>query len=246
MMADLIRRRIDTFWGYGSLDALVWFVGMEERFDLAAGEEKLWKQFEYADSNMQKGMLDVDRSRISDWGYFPNMSPFLPDAGLQRTWRMPIALFLYLRDAVRPTESKVLEFQRNILADGKLKEASTLELSSLPAPSTNDWSLYERHHIPGLESRAKYCRTFLLKRANQLRELVQKHAPRLVIMYGTSYLRLWDTVTGGSFQDPVTMPNKIAKTYFSHNSTTSFCLIPQRYFARDSMYKYADFIRERI
>ena len=72
MMADLIRRRIDTFWGYGSIGAPVWFVGMEERFDLVAGEEKLWKQFEYADSNMQKGMLDVDRSRISDWGYFPS------------------------------------------------------------------------------------------------------------------------------------------------------------------------------
>ena len=37
----LIKRRIENFWGYGSFEAPVWFVGMEEGRDPKANEDDL-------------------------------------------------------------------------------------------------------------------------------------------------------------------------------------------------------------
>ena len=49
---ELIQNRIDNFWGYGSLDAPVWFIGIEERFDKEKfGVEMLEEQFKYAEDN---------------------------------------------------------------------------------------------------------------------------------------------------------------------------------------------------
>ncbi len=186
----ILQNRIKNFWGYGNLESPVWFVGMEERFDYKKeGIEMLEQQFLYADAHTVKNMLNADRSRVSEWKHLANMEPFIPDIKreLQKTWRLPIALYLYLHNSTRPTRNEILKFQRWMLADKSKERVATLELSPLPAPSTNDddWSLlYSRYRIHGLESRRLYEKSYLPERADKLKELVKEYAPRLIIFYG--------------------------------------------------------------
>ena len=153
---DLIHDRINSFWGYGILESPVWLVGIEEKFDdKKLSIDMLEQQFNYARKYMRNGMINADRSRIFEWKHLANMEPFLPSGAPQRTWRLPVALYLYFQKNIQPTEKDILEFQRNILADGNVKEVATLELSPLPAFSTNDW-FYDKYEIPELKSRREY------------------------------------------------------------------------------------------
>src|SRR3989338_1589720 len=75
--SDLIQRRIEMFWGYGSLDAPVWVVGMEEGFritsDVVADRRMLERQFLLPTVN---GMFDASRPILRD-GKAPNEDEIL-------------------------------------------------------------------------------------------------------------------------------------------------------------------------
>ena len=251
MNKELIQNRIDNFWGYGSLDAPVWFVGIEERFDKEKfGVEMLEEQFKYAEANIDNGILDASRSKISEWKHLANMEPFLPYGKPQSTWRLPIALYLYFSNKTYPTKESILDFQRNVLADGDKKEVATIELSSLPAFSTNDWSFYDKYEILELRSRKEYERYYLPRRAEQLGELVKLHKPKLVIFYSSnksSHLPRWREVIGDELET-VTDHDKRLAMYFAQTVDTSFCVIPQPTagVSYDELYEYADRVKDRI
>lgn len=245
---ELIEGRLQKFWGYGNLDAPVWFVGMDERLDPLEGQEMLEKQFRYAEGNMIDGMLGANRSRANEWKHLANMGPFLPGAELQATWKYPIALYLYLRSRVRLSVDervKVLrEYQIKMLADADKKETATLELSPLPCPSTReeDW-LYGDYDVKGLSSRKEYEKNYLHNRALRLRELIQGHTPKLVIFYSMGYLPHWEEVMG------VRLQKITRRTLFAGTQDTAFCIIPnggQSGLSYNELYEYADEIRGRI
>jgi len=247
---DILQNRIKNFWGYGSLESPVWFVGIEERFDnKKLGIEMLEQQFFYAHEHMQNGMLNTDRSHVSEWKYLANMEPFLPNGKSQKTWRLPINLYLYFRDKISPSNDSILEFQRNILADGDKKEVATLELSPLPAFSTDDW-FYNKYEIPELKSRKEYQKYYLPKRAEQLRELIKKYTPKLIIFYSSNkntHLPRWTEAIGKELEI-MTDSNKRLAMYFARIPTTSFCVIPQPTagVSYNDLYEYADRVKDRI
>ena len=245
---DLVLNRINNFWGYGSLDALVWFVGMDERFDPSENQEMLEKQFRYAEDNMKDGMLDASRSKVNEWKHLANMGPFLPEAELQTTWKYPIALYLYLRSDVALTiddrKYVIKEYQKNILADANKKETATLEFSPLPCPSTKieDWP-YSDYGMTELSSREEYERNYLQKRACGLKELIRIHKPKLVIFYSIKYLPYWEEIIG-------VRPQQITRrTLFTKDKDTAFCIIPnggQSGLSYNELYEYADKVKDRI
>lgn len=241
----LLQNRIKNFWGYGSLEAPVWFIGMDERFDPSESKEMLEEQFRYAEDNIIGGMLNASRSKLNEWKHLANMGPFLPGGVLQATWKYPIALYLYLQSGISLTIDErggvIKEYQRNILADADKKETATLELSPLPCPSTKeeDW-LYGDSGLAILSSRKEYEKKCLPGRAEDLKKLIQIHKPQLIIFYSMKYLNYWEKVIGE-------MPRIITdRTRFASNKDTAFCVIPnggQSGLSYKELYEFADRIK---
>ncbi|KKW11627.1 MAG: hypothetical protein UY50_C0009G0013 [Parcubacteria group bacterium GW2011_GWA2_49_9] len=241
MTAKDLNDRINNFWGYGSLESPTWLVGMEEGFcvtsDTAADRKMLERQFLLPTAN---GMFDASRPIDKDICDLTNLSPFLPNAKLQRTWEFPITLYMFLRKGKVSHGDEVVDFQRSTLADGKKNEVATLELMPLPSPSTSAW-LYG--DIQGFETRKSYLKAYKRARAHGLRELVEKYSPKLVIFYSVGYLRDWEVVNGKMFEEVM------HQMYFSKTEKTSLCVIPQpRYLPRayERLYEYAEKIKGRI
>ena len=237
---DLLQRRIDMFWGYGSLESPVWLVGMEEGFrsiNAESDKKMLERQFLLPTVN---GMFDASRPISRDVCDLTNLSPFLPNAKIQPTWKFPITLYLFLQSGRILNENEILDFQRSILADGGKNEVATVELMSLPSPGISSW-LYS--DIPGFETRKSYFKTYRKSRVQGLKELVQKYSPRLVIFYSLTYLREWTEVIGE-------MPEEIThQMYFSKTDKTAFCIIPQPQYlphAYERLYKFADIIKKKL
>ena len=247
---DLLQNRINNFWGYGSLESPVWLVGMEEGFrsvDAESDKKMLERQFALP---TVVGMVDASRPIDPNFRDLTNLSPFLPNAGPrpQQTWKFPIMLYLFLRDKKYPNEDKILDFQRFILADGKKKEASTIELSPLPSPNINSWLFT---NVAGFETRKSYESTYQKQRSKGLRGLVQKYSPtlKLVIFYSANkktHLPIWAEAIGKA---PDELTEITHQMYFEKINKTSFCIIPQNH--RGSMtparlYEYAEKIKDKI
>ena len=239
--SDILQNRIKNFWGYGSLESPVWLVGMEEGFrstsDIGVDRKMLERQFLLP---MANGMFDASRPVDSDICDLTNLSPFLPNATTQATWKFPIALLLFLKNGRIPYKEEILDFQRFILADGKKNEAATIELMPLPSPRTSDW-LYG--DIAGFETREFYLNTYRGPRSKGLRDLVQKYSPKLVIFYSVGYLSDWAEVIGK-------MPEEIThQMYFAKTEKTAFCVIPQAAsfgMSYDRLYEYAEKIKVKL
>ncbi len=212
---DLIKNRIENFWGYGSLDASVWFVGMEEGVG-TGDEEELEQRFVAADG---KQTADIRR----DLGHLPQfMKWFRTGAGPQTSWKYPISLYLYLKNHRIPSKEEVCEHQIQVLGDTLLKETATIELMPLPSRNIREESwLYANSGVEGLETRSQYLTTYKGTRVRALKALLQDHAPKLVIFYSVGYLKEWQDIIG------IELQNIASQMYFAQSAKTSFCIIPQ-------------------
>jgi hypothetical protein len=234
----LIQKRIKNFWGYGSLDAPTWFVGMEEGLESDATLPHLAERFQVADgkptTDMRRGMENV----------YGHNRWFKANAAIQPTWKYPIALYLYLKLGRTPTKEEIRDHQAFVLGDSDAKETMTVELMPLPSNKAHErtW-LYGTFGIPGLSTRAEYLATYKPERVRKLHELVRTHQPKLVIFYSLTYLPDWAAVIGE-------MPEELTPgMHFAHANGTSFCIIPQSAsfgmsYAR--LYAFAEKVRERL
>jgi hypothetical protein len=74
-----------------------------------------------------------------------------------------------------------------------------LELLPLPNRSLAGWGYSDsRFHraLPEMASRRLYQAAWLPERAAKLRELIEAHRPRAVLMYGLGYRTTWEAVCG--------------------------------------------------
>jgi hypothetical protein len=118
--ADLVRRRIANFWGYGSFEATAWFIGMEEGL---GPETELEERFRVADG---KATIDMrrDMTRVPQ-----HMRWFQPPAPpVQQNWKYPIALFLFLRNGKSPSPEEIRAYQLDVLGDIDRKDSCVVEL----------------------------------------------------------------------------------------------------------------------
>lgn len=214
--SDLIQRRLDRFWGYGSFEAPVWFVGMEEGLGKGREANELEARLLAADG---KAMIDMRRDMV----LVPDHSRFFRDsAPIQASWKYPIALYLYLKSQKEPSSGEIRDYQAHRLGDSELKSDATIELMPLPSHKANeDTWLYANYAIPGLGSRKEYLNTYKPKRTRELSRLIKIHSPRLVVFYSLTYLPDWIEVMGETPKEVV------RQMYFAKNCKTSFCVIPQ-------------------
>jgi|GEM_PF-2224114 len=231
---DIIQSRINNFWGYGSLEAPVWFVGMEEGFDTNADVSQLRARFEAAD-----GRHTVDIRRGME-GATDHMRWFHPNAPVQSTWKFPIALFLYLTRRQIPTLDEIRAYQIGRLGDVSLKETACIELMPLPSNKANasTW-LYSSVGISSLVSRNEYLKTYKPERMRKLAALVREYRPSLVIFYSLTYLDDWKTIIG---VEPACLTKGM---YAVESNGTLFCIIPQSVsfgMSYQRLYAFADLL----
>jgi hypothetical protein len=191
MNGDLLKRYVETFYGYGNYGGDWWLVGMEEgggdNADEVERRLRLW------DERGRRELEDVAAFAFSD----SHAKWFTGRPPLQPTWRKLIRLVLSAGG--RSTDAgSIRSYQRDRLArpDG---ETCLLELMPLPSPSTAHWIYGEYSDRPELASRECYNRCVAPARILHLRQRIAEHGPKVVVFYGRSYRESWEHVTGGAF-----------------------------------------------
>jgi hypothetical protein len=237
LTSNLIQNRIKNFWGYGSLDAPVWYVGMEEGLGPTTDTEELDIRFKAADG---KTTVDMRKDMSHLVGH---MKWFHKDSPIQATWKYPIALYLYLKNHKIPSQQEIREHQGLILGDKIKKESTTIELMPLPSQKAHEstW-LYKKYGVSGLNSRKEYLDTYKSKRVKELKNLIEKRSPKLVIFYSIGYLPEWTEIIGQK-------PKEITKQmYYIKKGETSFYILPQGAsfgMSYKRLYEFADKIKNR-
>ena len=158
------------FIGYGTLDADIWFLGMEEA---GGGEENIrarlnFKQVE--DNAEAHKMLGITKHH---WG----------KRTIQRTWRGMCYIMLCLEDIESTTEN-IRNYQAEKL--GRFDGNTLLyELMPIPKPSIIKWGYEEL--LPQFTSREDYYAKVKSYRIKLLKDLVAQHQPKAIIAYGKGY-----------------------------------------------------------
>lgn len=213
--AAMLERRIANFWGYGSLSSPVWIVGMEEGMGNAKYDE-LFKRLLAADG---KQTIDVRKDMKDIPGHMRFYDPGRPIG--QASLRYPIALYLRIKNGLMPNPLDVRAYQTQVAGDADRPDSAILELMPLPAKSTSedDWP-YATYKVSGLETRAAYLAKYKTARVEQLRDLLGKHQPELVIFYSLQYKDEWTKAMG---VEPQSLTDDF---YAAQSGSSTFCIMP--------------------
>ena len=176
---------------------------------------KLIKRFE---QTAQGEVFDICHDMGDDADH---MAWFKEGAATQPTYRKLIYLLLYFQNKKEPTLEDIREYQINHFGRKKSDHA-VLELMPLPARSLNvkDW-VYASSGIEGLESRREYVKKYKPERVKRLRELIQKHKPKLVIFYSMGYLKDWKEAVEPLFANVID-----GKLYIAKDDSTLYAIVP--------------------
>jgi hypothetical protein len=243
--SDLIERRINNFWGYGSLDAPVWLVGMEEGLGDTDNEE-LEARFRATNG---KTTVDI---RLDMKNVPGHMKWFQPQAQPQFTWKYPIALYLYMKDGNPPSPTEILTCQIHSFGDVDLKQTAVLELMPLPEGSKGSPDTWRYHDY--VDRKTYLGRVYKNNRANQLKNMIEKYRPQLVILYSLTLRPQWSIIIGAPVEEgEVTY----GMYFFNQTNRAAFCVIPhsnqranpERSIPRMSyerLYEYAALIKPKV
>ena len=234
----LIQRRIEMFWGYGSLKSPVWFVGMEEGLGFNTSEEQLEARFLATDGKTTVDMRR-DMMQVQD-----HIKCVMNSPRIQPTWKYPIAICLYLKNRRVPLKEEIRNYQEFILGDNIRKQDAVIELMPLPSNKAHEsaW-IYGKYGISGLNSRKEYIAIYKTKRVNELSSLIKNYSPKLVIFHSLGYFSDWTQVAGVKFEE------MSSQMYFAENGDTAFCVIPQGSsfgMSYHRLYKFAEIISQKV
>lgn len=228
----LIEERIKNFWGYGSLEATTWFVGMEEGLDANATKEQLMARFKSAHG---KATVDMrrDMQEVKD-----HIKWFHSDSDIQPSWKYLIALYLYIKNRKKPTKEDIRKYQSTSIGDDVLKETVAIELMPLPSnkAAQSTWK-YSDVDVVGLTTRDEYLKTHKPARVKKLAEMLKRYKPKYAIFYSITYFEDWVNVIGVT-------PTEVTKgMYIAKVDETLCCIIPQSVafgMSYDRVYEFAE------
>ncbi|MEH1886716.1 hypothetical protein [Nostoc sp.] len=179
---ELLKERVDAFYGYGNYEGHYWFIGMEERGEDFQDIEKrinIWSN---------RGKCEIDD--VAE--YHIDMETW--DARIQPTWNKLIRIVLSAKGTGNIDIEDVRKYQINELAR-KYKETCLLELLPLPSPSLKHWVYGEYSKLTFLSNRDTYENYCLEKRINHISQTIKEHQPKTVVFYGTGYEYSWRRIT---------------------------------------------------
>lgn len=183
------------FWGYGTFEAPIWLIGMEE----ACGKKDLPKRISAWQRRGERPLEDAAdyHAEIGHPEYFQN------GAKLQRTWSKLIKTYLAAYK-VETTIGNTRKFQIESLgrSDQSVNRTCLIELMPLPSPSTKKWLIKDYTALTYLQRRKDYFNQVAPKRVLGLRKLISEFNPKAVIFYGSGYRPQWEKISGQLSKHP--------------------------------------------
>jgi hypothetical protein len=179
---------MSRFFGYGTWDAPLWFIGMEEGGGTSESEisSRLTKWSERGRKELEDLVSYSAELGITQW--------FGPAARLQPTWRS-LARVLLGYEGIDETRKSLIQAQCARLGS-EHGGAALLELLPLPSPGIRDWHYGGMTDLSLLHDRATYTTQLLPLRAERLNERIRARQPRVVVCYGLAYRQAWERVAG--------------------------------------------------
>jgi len=169
----LTDEQLDTllnFVGYGTLNADVWFLGMEEA---GGGEENIRTRLKFQtveDCAEAHKLLGITKHH---W----------EKRVIQRTWRGMCYIMLQL-EGKEPTRTNIRNYQAEKL--GRFGGNTLLtELMPIPKPKISRWGYEEL--IPQFSSGKEYYQRVKPRRIKHLQRLLAQYKPSVVIGYGKGF-----------------------------------------------------------
>lgn len=188
---------IDHYYGYGSWEAKMWFVGYEEGGGDLPEEvaEKLEYFYTEHRSSTHATLCDIRsvyrhvafRAEGPKSGVYANRYEyrFGPKAIQHGVWKNLTAFVYGYHDEPLPD---LLEYQKHLFASADEKREALIQLYPLPSPHNHSWyySWLDLPQFPFLKSRVQYEQHVYAKRIRGILENIQKYKPGVVLMYGMS------------------------------------------------------------
>lgn len=196
---------MDNFYGYGSWDARIWFVGYEE----GGGDlpEEVADKVNYFNRVHNSGtpalcdIRDLYRNVAFDIqgpksGLFTNLFEYRFDTNaiLHGTWKNLIAFAHGYRSKKLPD---LLDYQKKSFAVPSKNSEALIKLYPLPSPHNHAWyySWLDMPRMPFLKSRGLYEEHMYPNRIQRILENMTTFKPEVVLMYGMNNInRLKQTI----------------------------------------------------
>lgn len=190
---ELLKKRVDTFYGYGNYQGKYWFIGMEEAggdFENLKNRINIWST---------RAKDEIDKYEIDDLAEYHEAigypESFQEGAKLDvPVWRAIIRILLSAKGREDITLEDVRHYQIQELGR-KSKETCLLELFPLPSPSLQDWIYSQHSQLYFLENRQTYESYCVEKRINHISHRIKEYQPRVVVFYGMAYEYSWRKIT---------------------------------------------------
>ncbi len=215
---ELLAEYAECRLGYGSLDAPVWFVGMEEGGGGDLAEVRLRLQT-WAKLNRQP--LDDLRAYHLALGFPSVRAYFTEQVRLQRTWSSLLRVLAGTKQQERTTDQLRQEQAHRLGRHGG--ETCLLELLPLPSPGSATWNYSAWSTLQRLASRSTYEAHYAPRRVDALRRLITQHQPALVCFYGLTHAAWWRQVVGGDLRE-ISLPTN-RRGFVGQSGATAYLLI---------------------
>ncbi|HKL55527.1 MAG TPA: hypothetical protein VJ893_05375 [Roseovarius sp.] len=235
--SGILSRFIDLFWGYGSFEAPIWMVGMEE----SCGEEDFPKRINAWHTRGERQLDDAKEYHEE----IEAPKHFKEGANLQRTWLKLIKTYLAAYGH-RTDTGDTRRFQIKSLGrvEAVLLPTCFIELMPLPSPSTGDWWVSDYTDLDYLQTRKAYMAKVADERAKKLRKLVAEHRPVAVLFYGSTLRKHWERVSGTLERHPAH-----DKLFHKESDGTQFLMMPHPVYpgvTNADYIKVGELLRNRI
>jgi hypothetical protein len=191
---------INNFYGYGSWDAGIWFIGYEEGGGDSPEEvaEKLSYFYDVHRSNTSAALCDlrelyrhvafrVDGPRAEKFANL-NDHRFGSQATLHGSWKNLIGFVHGYRNAILPD---LLAYQKNAFASTSVANEALIQLYPLPGHN-HAWyyAWLNLPQFPFLKSRRLYQDHVYPARMNTILQNIKAYKPQVVLMYGMNDINL--------------------------------------------------------
>jgi len=200
--SELLTDYAHQFYGFGTWNAKVWFVGIEEtggeNLDEIHSRLRVWD--ERGKKPLENAPIFYPASGVKNWHG--------TDATIQPTWKQLIRMLLLARGE-RDTAGAILDYQRAEWGSTG-SQTCVVDLLPLPSPTPADWTYHNWSPLGWLSDRTLYLKELKTKRMTHLKERVAEQRPKVVIFHGTtlpsgtSLLPIWIQIAGrGRFQQAI-------------------------------------------
>lgn len=178
------------FYGYGDLDAPLWFIGMEEHGGKSADDV----------SKRIRTWQTRGRSRLEDLEKYHNeiFEGGFSSITKQRTWTTLSRIQLAFENRGTSTQDVSRHWQKRL---GRWhSKTCSMELDPLPSPNTKSWNYPKFTDIHFLADRKSYNTRYREKRVQSIKNMIELALPKAVVFYGTDYHNSWTQIAGSEFE----------------------------------------------